>query len=48
MSTLYQPLNPFTPLPEPIESEDFNEFDAQDEREATERDEDEFGMGRGW
>lgn len=35
-------------LPEPDKSKDFNDFDAQDEREATERDEDEFGMGRGW
>lgn len=40
--------NPFVPLPEPIDSEDFEDFNAQDEREATERDEDEFGMGRGW
>lgn len=38
---------PFIPLPEPIDSQDFDDFDAQDEREAWERDED-FGYGRGW
>lgn len=40
--------NTFGALPEPIDSEDYFDFDAQDERDATERDEDEFGTGRGW
>lgn len=42
------PQNPFGALAEPSDSEDFYDFDAQDERDATERDEDEFGTGRGW